>query len=217
MPEYEIDRPESRERFAYRYYRMSNMMKWSGIIYGILFLGLFIYFSVWPPIENILVAKHNILIAELEGYKKIPNLEERISTIEKQLTALTTENIEARLAIIEKAISVGEVKPEDLKSIQSLRDDFLVMKSFMFSKPEQLVDFKTLQRDYQGLNADISKIMAKEDILREIDSVRNVFYATLSIFGIVVSIFAGAWFLAFRRQVKPRTELKAQQEAPPDS
>lgn len=216
MPEDDITRKEYSDYRVQRIQRMKSMMKFTIIFYGILFAFIFLYFSLWPPVKNILNAKYEIMQAQANGLKMIPNIEGKISNIEKQLAALTTENIEARLKNIEIAISKGEIKPEQLKSLQQLRDDFSVMKSFMFSNPDQLVALKTLQKEYADLHGILEKIMKKDDILREINSVRNLFYATLTIGGILVSIFAGAWFVAFRQRIKPIQEKNAQQSAAAD-
>ncbi len=218
MVDNEIDRHREgyikrREYMDLRMNRMMNTMKSAVLVYGVIGVFIFLWISAWPPIKNILNAKHEIMQAEVVGYKKIPNLDLKIATIEKQMVALTTENIEARLHKIETAIKAGEVKTEDLKSLQQLRDDFAVMKTYMFADPDQLVELKSLQRDYADLHDALQKLMNKEDILREIDSVRNLFYATLGACGILVSIFAGAWFVAFRQRTKFIQVDNAQQDA----
>ena len=186
------------ERYPFRMAYMRSTLVMGTIIW----LLIIAFFFVWPPIKRILEAKHEIMRAQASGLKLLPVLESRIAILEKQTGALTTENIESRLTTIETAIKVGEVRPENLSSLQDLRNDFEKMKTFLFAQPDQLVEFRTLQKDYQELKLAIEKIMDKDDILRNIDSVRHLFYATLAGCGILVSIFAGAWFVAFRQRLK---------------
>src|SRR3990170_7148516 len=49
-----------------------------------------------------------ILATEAQGMKRLPELHKQIATLEKQLTALTSETIDSRLKRIEEAIRVGQ-------------------------------------------------------------------------------------------------------------
>lgn len=44
--------------------------------------------------------------------------------------------------------------------------------------------------------------MEKDDIIREIDSLKTLFYVTLGLVGILVSIFAGSWPVAVKKSTK---------------
>ncbi|GAG43714.1 unnamed protein product, partial [marine sediment metagenome] len=160
----------------FRYRQMMNMLF---IFYPIIFILIFIFFFAWPPIKNIIEAKYEIMQAQAKGLNILPELEGKLKSLEKQTAVLTTENIDSRLNRIEKAIAVGEVKPDELVSLQEVRNDLTNLKTFMFSDPEKFIEFRTLQKDYLELKADSDKMMEKDDIQREIDSVRHLFYATL--------------------------------------
>lgn len=72
----------------------------------------------------------------------------------------------------------------------------------MFETPEKLIEFRSIQKDYIELKDKFAKTMDKDDIIREIDSLKSLFYYTLAIVGILVSIFAGSWVVAIRNSSK---------------
>lgn len=184
--------------------RMSSMMSlMSKVIISmcILILVMSIYIMT-PSIRKILDSKADILRLQAKGYEIIPDIESKISDIDKSLQTLTTKNIENRLSKIEKAIQVGEIKIEDIQSIQNIREDFKVLKTYMFETPEKLIEFRSIQKDYIELKDKFAKTMDKDDIIREIDSLKSLFYYTLAIVGILVSIFAGSWVVAIRNSSK---------------
>ena len=195
---------DDREYYSYKSFYLQRLifMTRTMFLMMLMILLMSVVFSIMrltPYFTSILEAKHEMMKAQAEGLKQIPDIESKIADLEKRTQTLTSENIETRLKKIETAIRVGEVKPENLSTLQDLRDDFEVLKSYMFSDPEQLVEFRTLQKDYQELKQSQDKIMPKEDILREIGNIRGLLYWLLGIFGILTTIFGGSWFTALRQ------------------
>jgi hypothetical protein len=197
---------DDRDYFEFRTLRTRQLMNAMLIFYPVVALMVFFIFFAWPPIRNLMQAKHEIMIAQAKGLNFLPELESKLNALEKRTAALTSENIDNRLIKIEKAIKIGEIKPQEIASLQEIRDDLSKLKTFMFSDPEHMVELRALQKDYLDLKSAAEKMMRKDDILREIDSVRNLFYATLAICGVLVSIFAGAWFIALKKSIRPMEE-----------
>ena len=156
---------------------------------------------IMQPVRQILEAKSEIIFAQAKGMKLIPELEKKARELEAQIRTLTTQSIENRLSTIEKAIAVGEIKPEDLQSLQELRKEFKKLKEYMFVDPERVIEFRTLQTQYSNLNSSLENKMDSIDVLEEMSSLRDLFYLTLAFMGILVSIFAGAWFIALKKQI----------------
>ncbi len=166
-----------------------------------------------PSFQRILEAKADIAQAQVEGLHLLPDLEARIADLDKRTKALTTREIGSRLALIEQVIGAGEVNPSQLQDFQSLREEFGTLKSFMFASPEQMVEFRAIQRDYLDLKDAVGTIMPKADIAREIDSTKSILYWNLGVFGVLASVFAGAWFVALRQSMKIQSASVAEAEA----
>ena len=166
---------------------------------------------IMQPVRRILEAKSEIIFAQAKGMELIPELEVKAHELEKQIRTLTTQSIENRLSKIEKAIIAGEIKTEDLQSLQELQKEFKKLQEYMFDAPERVIEFRTLQTQYSNLNKTLDKKMDSDDVRNEISSLKDLFYLTLAFMGILVSILAGAWFIALRRQIKSE-KLIADQE-----
>ncbi len=157
---------------------------------------------IMQPIGRILKAKSEIAFAQAKGMQLIPELEFRALELERQIKTLTSQSIENRLSRIEKAIEIGDVKPEDLTSLQELRNEFKKLKEYMFVDPQRVIEFRTIQTQYTDLKSNLDNKMDIEDVKQKIGSLKDLFYVTLALMGILISILAGAWFIAVRRQIK---------------
>ncbi len=155
--------------------------------------------TLLDPIKNIMSQYERILSAEASGMERIPDLKKQISLLEKQVASLSSESIESRLSTIEKSISVGDVDVDEVATLQELKADFTILKSYMFSDPEDLVKLKTLQRDYQEISRDIESYVHKDTVEREINYLTNMFYTVLAFLGILISIVGGSWFTTSKK------------------
>ena len=173
---------------------MSLMLKM--IVFAALF---FVLLAASKPIEGILTQYERILAAEAAGMERLPQLRKQIETLEKQMASLSTNSIESRLNKIEKAIQTGDLSVDEIATLQQLLSDFQVLKSYMFENPEDLVKLKTLQRDYSELLASRSDYIKKDDVMRELGFLQNLFYTVLGLFGILVSLVGGSWWFASKR------------------
>lgn len=157
--------------------------------------------TIVPSVKQMIDAKNRILDLQARGYEIIPDLESRVAELDKRLQTLTSSELSERLSKIEKAIAVGDVKPEDLTALQQIREQVAELRSYMSSQPEKIVEFRTVRKDYSDLKRAVEATMTKDDIMREVRYLHNLYYATLTLVGILVSLLAGAWFLALRRQM----------------
>ena len=149
---------------------------------------------VFEPARNLMYQYERILSAEANGMERIPKLKKQIAILEKQLVSLSNTSIEKRLSNIEKSIAAGEVNVEEVATLQQLRNDFEIMKTYMFSDPEDLVKLKTLQHDYKEISSNIDKYVHKESVNRELNYITNMFYTVLGFIGILISIASFFWF-----------------------
>ncbi len=158
------------------------------------------------PAKNLMSQYERILAAEADGMERIPELRKQITILEKQLANLSSSSIEQRLASIEKSIEVGDVDIDEVKTFQQLRSDFEILKTYMFSDPEDLVKLKTLQRDYQEVSSSIENFVEKDVVEREISFLNNMFYTVLGFLGILISIAGGSWWATSKKLKAINTE-----------
>lgn len=151
------------------------------------------------PIKSLMSQYERILAAEASGMERIPELRKQISVLEKQLATLTSKSIESRLSTIEKSIAVGDVDVDEVATLQKLKGDFEILKSYMFSDPEDLVKLKTLQRDYKEISGNIDNYVHKDVVEREISFLNNLFYTILGLLGILITIAGGSWYSSAKK------------------
>lgn len=201
---------ESRMRDSYLAKRRSLMTTFIMTLVLTAIFSLVVFFA--PPIRGILEKQEQILSAQLDGMKKVPNIEEKLSNIESKITVLTTKSIENRLSSIEKAIKIGDLKPDEISNIQDLRREIQVIKTYMFSDPRDLVELKELQSNYKNIMANQNIFATKELVLGETASIRNLLYLSLAFFGILFTILFGSRWYNVKRlkdEMKPTKPIKS--------
>jgi len=151
------------------------------------------------PTKNLMSQYERILSAEAEGMERLPELRKQITILEKQLANLTASSVENRLTKIEKSIAAGDVDINEVATLHQLKSDFDILKTYMFSDPEDLVKLKTLQRDYSEMSSEISDYVKKDAVEREIKFLTNMFYTVLAFLGILISIVGGSWWFTSRK------------------
>lgn len=181
----------SRKRaFIDRQFQMINLLP--KLIFPMLLL--LIAMMLLEPAKNLMSQYERILAAEATGMERLPELKKQIVVLEKQLATLSSQSIESRLSTIERSIAVGDVDVDEVATLQKLKADFEILKSYMFSDPEDLVKLKTLQRDYQEISGSIEDYVHKDVVERELNYLNNMFYTVLGFLGILISFAGGSWY-----------------------
>ncbi len=181
----------SRKRaFIDRQFQMINLLP--KLIFPMILL--LIAMMLLEPAKNLMSQYERILAAEAAGMERLPELRKQIGVLEKQLATLSSQSIESRLSTIERSIAVGDVDVDEVATLQKLKADFEILKSYMFSDPEDLVKLKTLQRDYQEISGSIDDYVHKDVVERELNYLNNMFYTVLGFLGILISIAGGSWY-----------------------
>ena len=181
---------------------------------------VFVVVQLVPTYQSLLSRQEQILAAQLEGMKKIPDIEKKLSNIENKMALLTTESIESRLVKIENAINAGSIKTEDVKSFVNLKSDFDVMKSYMFKDPKELVELKELQKNYSVLSQAQSAFATKETVRSEIATLQTILTVSLTFFGILFTVLFGSWWFVGKRnnpQVQPTRPAHKSSQEPKES
>src|SRR5437879_6137386 len=101
--------------------RFREHLQWRGrtrlmVILGMPLAFAFLYcvVSFAPPIRSILLHTDALLQAQIQGLQAVPDMQAKIAALNEQIKLLTTASVETRLASIETAIRLGNVKPEQV-------------------------------------------------------------------------------------------------------
>lgn len=156
-----------------------------------------------PAYKTLLDREGGLKAAQLEGMQEIPNLQEKLDIIEKQITILSTKSIEERLSKIEKTLSVGDLDANQIGDFSSLQQRVSTMETYMFEDPRELVELKELQNDYHALSSSLEKFATKEAVNSDIENLRWMVGLGLGFVGVLFTIFFGSWWFVGRH---PKTE-----------
>ena len=94
---------------------------------------------------------------------------------------------------------MGSVKPEDIATVQELKEELNMLKTYMFRDPEELVDLKQLQKNYQEIRENQDLLITKEEFHREVSTMNNLFYASIGLFALVLAFMGNSWWVSTRR------------------
>jgi hypothetical protein len=155
---------------------------------------MFVVMMLVEPAQKLMTQYERILAAEASGMERMPDLRKQIDVLEKQMVSLSSKSIESRLNTIEKSIAVGDIDVAEVATLQELKSDFEVLKTYMFTNPEDLVKLKTLQRDYKELKSSMPNYIHKDVVERELSFLTNLFYTVLAFLGILISIVGTSWY-----------------------
>ena len=177
----------------------------------LLMAAVFLFVSIGTPVRGILERYQEILSAEAQGMRRLPELQKQIATLEKQLSSLTSDSINARIKTIEQAIRVGQIKPEDVATVQDVSKELGVLKTYMFRDPTELIALKQLQKDYRELRETQNQLAKKDDVSRDIAFLNNLFYSTTGLFGLILAVMGGfSWYSAKRIKKEEKSDSEKQ-------
>jgi len=177
---------------------------------------LFLIAAFTLPLYGIVRRYEELLAARVEGMRVIPDLEAKITALDKSMKALTPQSVEQRLSAIEKAISTGSIKPDELTTLQDIRTEVAALKSYMMSDPDRMPALRKLQDDYQGLRAGMGDKVSQKDMDSEMRHLTNLIYLSLAFFGILFTVVFGAWWFIGRKR-PPTGEPPTMPVSPPVS
>jgi hypothetical protein len=176
---------------------------------------LFLVVAFALPLYGIAKRYEELLAARVDGVKAIPDIEAKIEQIDKAIKILTPQSIEQRLSSIEKAIAIGQLKPDELTTLQDVRTELLSLKSYMITDPDRMPALRKLQDDYHLLTTDLGTKVAQKDFDSEIRHLTNLLYLSLGFFSILFTVVFGSWWFMARKQTPSSSTPTA--PIPPDA
>lgn len=167
--------------------------------YFFIMLIAFCVISLVPPIQGILNKKEQVIAAQLEGMKKIPDLEKNILRLESQLAILSSESVGARLDKLESLTSNGKLSVEQVRTVSQLNQDLAIVKGYMFKDLGSVVELKELQNNYGKMVADQGNYATKESLNSQISYLQWALGLSLTFFGLLFTVAFGSWWFVGRR------------------
>ena len=137
----------------------------------------------------------------------LPEMQARIEHLENRLRLLTTASIEARVTTIETALRLGNISPEQVASLEDLRKELEILKSYMFTDPKGLVELKQMEADYRMLKQNENAMATKEELKVSSAAANERLNLTWTFLGIIFAIILADRFIPRRETIptKPIT------------
>lgn len=167
--------------------------------YFVFVLFAYCVVSIIPPVQAILVKKEQVMAAQLEGVKKIPDIEKNIERIEKQMTILNSDSVGARLDKLENLVGAGKMNVDQVRTLAQLNSELAVVKGYMFKDPTSLFELKELQSNYQKLVLEQSSYASKDSLNSQITNLQWVFGLAMGFFGLLFTVVFGSWWFVGNR------------------
>lgn len=136
--------------------------------------------------------KHNIFtefekrqtIAEIQREPINPALSAEIKLLKNQLVGLISGSIESKLRLLEESIKSGNLSTTGMGAIQDLKNDVIVLKTYSKTGAGRLIATDTAANQ-KKLN---------KQLLDEVSQLKNLLYASIISFGLLVAAVVGVWY-----------------------
>lgn len=158
----------------------------------ILFYAVITLISVVSVFGLFLMSKHDALtqfekqqvIAEIQKQQINPALTEEINALKAQLLGLISGSIESKLSVLEESIQSGILTTTAMQTIQGLKSDVTVLKTYSKTGAGRLIASNTRA---------IATRMDKQ-LIDEIAYLKNLFYISIASCGLLAVAMGGIWY-----------------------
>lgn len=190
--DYDYSEESAMRLFRSRRSALNQTMLW-------LFGAVLIIMLMFPlvPLRGILEAHKQLLELQVEGQQVIPDIQERVATLDRQLKTLTTASIEMRLKIIEDVLRTGEVNTEQIQSIQAMRENLSTLNSYVSRDPDKIIKLNELQTNYRNLKDGLENLPTSKDL----SNVKEHITLNRWVFSVILAVIGVISFLAQRRPI----------------
>ncbi len=134
-----------------------------------------------------------------------PVLSAEIDALKAQLVGLVSGSIESKLNILEASVRSGKVSADDLHTIQQVKNDLQVLKTYSKTGAGRLIAIK--QEPPPPPVSEVSKAL-----LQEMSQLKNLIYVSIASCGLMLAAVAGIWLKARYRLEFQRPSLKEQKK-----
>ncbi|MEN8260661.1 MAG: hypothetical protein ABFS02_08770 [Pseudomonadota bacterium] len=158
------------------------------------------------PSKSLLEKYEDTLLAnETRGDRLNPVLSEEIKVLKGQLSAVITGSIESKVRILEQNIREGTVSAADLGTIEDLKSDLDILKTYSSHAPSKAsaVGARRFRRSDASLES--------QYLTQELSQVKVLFYISIASCGFLAVAMGGIWLQNTQRF---KLLLKKQLEQP---
>jgi len=134
-----------------------------------------------------------------------PVLSAEINALKAQLVGLVSGSIESKLNILEASVRSGKVSADDLHTIEDVKNDLQVLKTYSKTGAGRLIAIK--QEPPPPPVSEVSKAL-----LQEMSQLKNLIYVSIASCGLMLAAVAGIWLKARYRLGYQRPRLKEQRK-----
>ncbi len=155
-----------------------------------------VYFTS-PLIESL------IRLGNLSGYSQNntynpPEVYKKVELLKGKMDALVTGSMETKVNRLEKNLTSGIIRPADLETIQGLKTDLQILRTYSEQNSIASLGMGTHQESIMSLNA-TSPILYSDELLHEISNLRSLFYLSIASCGFLIVVVSGAWLYSSTR------------------
>ena len=128
--------------------------------------------------------------AELYTVSMNPAVSVEINMLKAQLVGLISGSIESKLRILENSIRTGVISSTDMGTIQDLKNDLKVLKTYSETGAGRLIAQPELELSN---NKNQGAVLANEQLLVEISQLKSLIYISIASCGLMLAAVGGVW------------------------
>lgn len=116
-----------------------------------------------------------------------PAVSAEIKMLKAQLVGLISGSIESKIRILENSIRTGIIASTDMGTIQDLKNDVKVLKTYSETGAGRLIAQPELEKKSRAAN------LANEQLLKEISQLKGLVYISIVSCGLMLAAIGGVW------------------------
>ena len=121
---------------------------------------------------------------ELYNVQMNPVISAEVDALKSQLVGLVSGSIESKLNTLEEGLKAGTITEIGLDTIEALKDDLVVLKTYSETGAGRLIAQKYLQQANKAEN---------KNLAQEVSQLRSMIYFLITSCGLMVAAVASVW------------------------
>jgi ribosomal silencing factor RsfS len=113
-----------------------------------------------------------------------PVISAEVDALKSQLVGLVSGSIESKLNTLEEGLKAGTITEIGLDTIEALKDDLVVLKTYSETGAGRLIAQKYLQQANKAEN---------KNLAQEVSQLRSMIYFLITSCGLMVAAVASVW------------------------
>ncbi|MCF7969933.1 MAG: hypothetical protein K9L22_02070 [Methylococcaceae bacterium] len=151
-----------------------------GLMVAVIFMGILLM----PENEIVTRSAQAHKSTELHDVQMNPVISAEVDALKSQLVGLVSGSIESKLKILEDGLKAGTISEIGLDTIEALKDDLVVLRTYSETGAGRLIAQKYLQEANKAEN---------KDLAQEVSQLRSLIYFLITSCGLMVAAVASVW------------------------